>query len=188
MNIELKKKKERTNAVIRQIIYIFLMSFGYVFISTVSTGGALPVLLIPLAVCYGVREEPFNSALFGCVCGLLLDSASGTLIGFNGIVLMWSAVFVSLLFHYYLRRHVVNFIWLDFTAVLIQSLLHYLFFYQIWGYDLSGEVFRGVFIPEAIYTNISGLVIYWLTGIISSRFGTITDHYIEEKSEDIVRE
>lgn len=188
MNIELKKKKERRNYIIRQLFFLFLMSFSYVFVSAVTSGGTLPLLLIPCAVCYSVREDPFNSALFGCVCGLLNDSAQGTLIGFNAILLMWSSLFVSLLFHYILREHIVNFIWLDLTVILIQSLLHYLFFYQIWGYDVSGLVFREIFLPEMIYTNISGAVMFWLTGVISRNFGTVTEHYIEEKSEDIVRE
>lgn len=188
MNIELKKKKERRNYFVRQVIYIFLMAFSYVFVSTINTGGQLPLLLIPCSVCYAAREDPFNSALFGCVCGLFLDSASDTLIGFNAIILMWSCVFVSLLFHYYLRRHILNFLWLDFAVILIQSLLHYLFFYQIWGYDASGLVFAKIFIPEAIYTNISGIVMFWLTGVVKRHFGTVTEHYIEEKSDDIVRE
>lgn len=188
MNIELKKKRERRNYFIRQLLYVILMAFSYTFISTVNGGQAVPVLLIPLAVCYASREAPFNSALFGCVCGLFLDSASGTLIGFNAIILMWSSLFISLLFHYYLRRHIFNFMLLDLLVTAIQSLLHYLLFYVIWDYDISGAVFKSIFIPEAIYTNISGAVLFWLTGLITMAFGTVTEHYIEEKSEDIVRE
>ncbi len=188
MNIELKKKKEQSNAVIRNILYCLLMSFSYIFVSAVSSAGALPLLLIPCAICFSVREGPFISAVYGCVCGLLLDSASGTLTGFNGIILMWASMFTALMFHYILRRNLLNFLWLDFAVIMIQSLLHYLFFFQIWGYDRSGLVLRKIFIPEFIYTNISGIIIFWLTGIIKRRFGTVTEHYIEEKSEDIVRE
>lgn len=188
MNIELKQKKERRHYIIRQLFYIFLMSFSYVFVSVMSTGSALPLLLIPCAVCYAVREDFFNSALYGCVCGLLLDSASGTLVGFNAVLLMWGSLMISLLFHYYLRRNILNFLWLHLVLTLICSFLHYLFFYMIWSYDLSGRVLKEIFIPELIYTNISGIFLYWLTGIIKNRFGTITEHYIEERSDNIVRE
>ncbi|MGN1107262.1 MAG: rod shape-determining protein MreD [Huintestinicola sp.] len=188
MNIELKKKKERRNYIVRHALFVLLMAFCYVFISSVNTGGALPVLLIPCAVCYAVREAPFDSVLYGCVCGLLLDSASGTLTGFNALILMWSCLMISLLFHYVLRRHILNFLWLDMAVIVIQSMLHYLFFYFLWEFDPSGLVFRKIFIPEIIWTNIWGIVLYWLTGIISRGFGTVTEHYIEEKSEDIVRE
>ena len=173
---------------IRQLLLFLLMAFSYVFISSVNASGALPVLLIPCAVCYAGRESPFDSVLYGCVCGLLLDSASGTLTGFNAIILMWSSLMISLLFHYFLRRHILNFLWLDFAVIFIQSMLHYLFFYYLWEFDLSGMVFRRIFIPEMIWTNIFGIVLYLLTGVISKGFGTVTEHYIEEKSEDIVRE
>ncbi|MGN1101635.1 MAG: rod shape-determining protein MreD [Huintestinicola sp.] len=188
MNIELKKKKERRNYIVRHTLFILLMAFSYVFVSSVNTGGTLPLLLIPCAVCYAVREAPFDSVLYGCVCGLLLDSASGTLTGFNALILMWSCLLISLLFHYVLRRHILNFLWLDMAVIVIQSMLHYLFFYSLWEFDPSGLVFRNIFIPEIIWTNIWGIVLYWLTGIISRGFGTVTEHYIEEKSEDIVRE
>lgn len=188
MNIELKKKKERRNCVIRQLIYILLMILSYILISTLQTGASLPLLLIPLAICYASRESPFNSALFGCACGLLLDSAMGKLMGFNAIIIMWASVFTALLFHYILRRHIVNFLLLDLAASAVESLLNYLFFYWIWSYDKSGLVLGRVFIPELIYTNLSGVILYWLTGIIARCFGTVTEHYIEERSDDIVRE
>jgi len=188
MNIELKKKKERRNHIIRHTLSVLLMVFCYIFISSVNAAGALPLLLIPCAVCYAVREAPFNSVLYGCVCGLLLDSASGTLTGFNAIILMWTSLLISLLFHYFLRRHILNFLWLDLTVILLQALLHYLFFFYLWEYDLSGAVFRGIFLPQIIWTNIWGAVLYWVTGFISRGFGTVTEHYIEEKSGDIVRE
>ncbi|MDE6591757.1 MAG: hypothetical protein K2K57_01675 [Oscillospiraceae bacterium] len=188
MNIELKKKKEQANGIIRQGLYILLMIIGYVLISTVNTGAPLPLLPVCCGVCYAVREEPFNSAVYGCVCGLLLDSAQDTLVGFNAILLMWSCLFISLLFHCFLRRHIVNFLLLDLGVIMLRGLLHYLFFYEIWDYDLSGQIFGKIFIPEMLYTCVAGAVVFWLTGVIAGKFGTVTEHYIEEKSEDIVRE
>lgn len=188
MNIELKKKKERQRGIIRQILYILLMIFSYVFVSSVKAGAELPLMLIPCAVCYAVREGPMASAVYGSVCGLLLDSASGTLTGFNAIILMWSSLMISLMFHYYLRRNILNFMWLYFITVFIQSALHYLFFVWIWGYDPTGEVMTGVYIPEAIFTNAAGIILFWFTGVFTKRFGRVTEHYIEEKSGDIVRE
>ncbi len=188
MNIELKEKKEQRNYIIRQLFCFFLMSFSYVFMTVINTGAPLPLLLIPCAVCYSVREDFFNSALYGCICGLLLDSASDTLVGFYAILLMWGSLMISLLFHYYLRRNFLNFLWLQLALTVICSALHYLFFYLIWSYDLSGRVFREIFLPELIYTNISGMLMYPVTGYIKRHFGTVTEHYIEERSDNIVRE
>lgn len=187
MNIELKKKKERAGAVIRQLLYILLMTAGFAFIST-ANARVLPLLPVCCGVCYAVREEPFASALYGCICGLLLDCAQDTLVGFNAILLMWSCLLISLLFHCFLRRHIVNFLLLDFGVIMLRGLLHYLFFYEIWDYDLTGQIFTKIFIPEMLLTSAAGVAVYWLTGVIAGRFGTVTEHYIEEKSEDIVRE
>ena len=188
MNIELKKKRERRNYMIRQCLCFFLLAFSYVFMSTINTGAALPLLIIPCAVCYAVREEPFDSALYGCICGLFLDSAADTLTGFNAIILMWISLFVSLLFHYVLQRNIFNFLWLDLLATIAQTFLHYLFYFWIWGYDDKGTVFAGIFIPQLIYTNAAGILMFYATGFIFKHFSTITEHYIEEKSDDIVRE
>ena len=187
MNIELKKKKERAGGIVRQLLYILLMATGYIFISTVNVR-VLPLFPVCCAVCYAVREEPMSSALYGSVCGFLLDCAQDTLVGFNAILLMWSCLLISLLFHCFLRRHVVNFLLLDLGVIMLRGLLHYLFFYEIWDYDLTGQIFTKIFIPEMIFTNIAGAAVYWLTGVIAGKFGTVTEHYIEEKSEDIVRE
>lgn len=153
MNIELKKKKERRNCIIRQTLLCLLMAFCYVFISSVNTVGTLPVLLIPCAVCYAVRESPFDSVLYGCVCGLLLDSASGTLTGFNALILMWNCLMISLLFHYVLRRHILNFLWLDFSVILIQSVLHYLF-----STDCGNLTIREWFSDTYSFPNLSGQI------------------------------
>jgi len=188
VNIELKKKREARNTVIRWVFYFVIMAFSYVFISTVQTGYSIPLLLIPAAVCAALREQPFGSAVYACVCGLLLDSAQGTLPGFNALLLMWMCVMVSLLLGYLMRRNILSFLILDLAATAIQSLLHYLFFYAIWGYDEGHGIFTGIFIPEFIFTNIAGVLMYLITTVISKTFGTVTEHYIEEKSDDIVRE
>ncbi|MGN0642236.1 MAG: hypothetical protein ACI4JJ_03745 [Huintestinicola sp.] len=188
MNIELKKKKERRNAVIRWIFNYLIMAFCYVFMSTVKTGYPLPLLLIPAAVCVSLREQPFDSALYGCVCGLLLDSAQDTLVGFNAIILMWCCLMTSLLFGYLLRKHIVNFILIDLLITALQSGLHYLFYYMLWGYDRSGRIFGSIFVPELIFTNLSGIIMFIVVGVLARTFGTVTEHYIEEKSDDIVRE
>ncbi|MGN0665578.1 MAG: hypothetical protein ACI4KF_03525 [Huintestinicola sp.] len=188
MNIELKKKKERRNAVVRWLFYYLIMAFSYIFISTVHTGLPLPLLLIPAAVCVSMREQPFDSGLYGCICGLLLDSAQGTLVGFNAIILMWCCVMVSLLFGYLLRQHFLNFLILDLAVTAVQSGLHYLFFYMLWQYDQSGGIYSRIFLPEFIFTNLAGVLMFIVTGMLARAFGTVTEHYIEEKSENIVRE
>ena len=155
---------------------------------TVKTGTALPVLLIPCAMCYALREQPLSSAVFALFCGLMLDSAFNMLPGLNAVILMWSALLASLLVNNILRRSLLNFIWIDLIAIALQEFFHYSLYYFMWGYDPKGLILVRIFLPELIYTNIAGIVMYALTGTIFRRFGAVNEHYIEEKSPDIVRE
>ena len=188
MNIERKEKKERLHKVVRTLFYIFLMVFSYIFILTVNTGAALPVLLIPCAMCYAMREQPLRSAVFALFCGLMLDSAFNMLPGLNAVILMWSALLASLMVNNIIRSNLLNFIWMNAAAIALQELFHYILYYFIWGYDPQGLILFRIFLPEFIYTNVAGLFMYFLTGPILRRFGSVNEHYIEEKSADIVRD
>ena len=141
-----------------------------------------PLFVIPAAMCIAMFEEPFDSALMGCAAGLLLDTAQGTLIGLSGIIMMWCCLSASLLFHFFMRRHILNIIALNAAAVIVQGTIHYFFYYAIWEYD------TGEFLPVMIYTSIAAIPFFFIVRFLSRHFGLIDESYIEEKSDDIVRE
>jgi hypothetical protein len=43
-------------------------------------------------------------------------------------------------------------------------------------------------LPTLIFTNISTIAFYYLIKITATKFGIIKEHFIEEKSDAIVRE
>lgn len=186
MNIDLKLRTERRNLIIRRILYFVIAFFAFILISTVKTDLPSALLLIPIAVCTAVFEcdSPIYCSFFGAYCGLLLDFSADSLVSFNGIILTVCSMFTSLLFLFYLHRQPLNFFLLDMLAILVQELLHYLFFFLLWGYDESGGIFKEVFIPEFIVTNISGIFIFILYKLISAVLGEVKDHYIEENTGD----
>ncbi len=188
MNIDLKRKKEKRNAVIRWILYLLLLALCYIYMTTAPFGLRTPLLLIPAAMCVSMFEEPFDSAVMGCVAGLLLDTAQGTLIGLNGIIMLWCCLASSLLFHFFMRRHIVNIIMLNAAAVIGQGLIHYFFFYAIWEYDSAGKIFTREVLPVTVYTIIAVIPFFFVIRFLSKHFGVIEESYIEEKSDDIVRE
>lgn len=188
MNIDLKRKKEKRNSVIRWIIYMLILVVSYVYMTTTAFHFKAVLLVIPAAMCVAMFEEPFDAAVCGCVAGLLLDTAQGTLVGLSGIVMLWCCLITSLLFHFFMRRHIVNIIMLGAAAVLIQGLIHYFCYYAIWGYDTSGKIFLREFLPVMLYTEAAVLPMYFIIRFLVERFGIIVESYIEEKSDDIVRE
>lgn len=188
MNIDLKRKKEKRNTVIRWILYGLLLAVSYIYMTTAPLNIRTPLFVIPLAMCISMFEEPFDSAVTGCAAGLLLDMSQGTLIGLSGIVMLWCCLASSLLFHFFMRRHVLNIIMLNAAAVIGQGLVHYFFYYAIWEYDSSGKIFLNEFIPVMIYSVIAVIPFFFIVRFLVKKFGIIVENYIEEKTDDIVRE
>lgn len=188
MNNQVKRKREKWNKIIRWCLYFLVISIAYVFMSVTNSRIPDPILLIPIALCISMRETPFLSALTGCVCGLMTDSAMGTIVGFHGILLMWFCVLTSLLFIFIMRQHILNIILITTASTVILALLNYLFSYAIWGYDSNGKIFLEIFLPSILFTVISTAVIYYIIKFIAAKFGAINENFIEEKSDSIVRE
>lgn len=188
MNIDVKRKKEKRNTFIRWVIYMLLLAVEYVYMTTAAFNFRVILFVIPTAMCIAAFEEPFDAAVCGNVAGLLLDTAQGTLIGLSGIMLMWCCLMTSLLFHFFMRKHVINIVMLNGAAVLVQGIIHYFFYYAIWGYDGGGKIFLDKFLPVMIYTEIASVPLFFIIKFLVNRFGVINEDYIEEKSDDIVRE
>lgn len=188
MNIDLKRKKEKRNTFFRWLIYYLIMLIEYIFMTTVNLSSPLPLLLLSTSICISVFEDPFDSAMTGCVAGLLLDAAEGTLVGMNGIILMWCCLMSSLLFYFILRKHILNVLAISAAAVIVQTGFRYLFYYAIWEYDRTGKIFVKEFVPVIILTIVTTVFIFPIIRLLSRRLGKIKENYIEEKSDDIVRE
>ena len=144
------------------MLYFLILVISYIYMTTAPINLRTPLFLIPAAMCVSAFEEPFDSAVLGCVAGLLLDTAQGTMVGLSGIIMLWCCLMSSLLFHFFLRRHVLGVMMINLAAILIQEIIYYFFYYAIWEYDPSGKIFTGKFLPVMIYTGVVGILIYRL--------------------------
>ena len=188
MNIDLKRKKEKRNTAIRWILYYVIMAAEYLLMTTLRTDMPAPLLILATAMIISIFEDPFDAAVLGCTAGLLIDSAEGTLMGMNGIIIMWCCLMSSLLFYFVMRRHIVNITAIIAASVILQTGFRYVFYYLMWGYDKNGQILLREFVPVVITTLLSTVVIYPLIRVMNAKIGLIKETYIEEKSDDIVRE
>ncbi|MDR0947694.1 MAG: hypothetical protein LBM87_08150 [Ruminococcus sp.] len=186
LTFDQKRRKERIRTIIRRIIYLLCLFLSANIMWTL--GGVMPLLMIPLTVSVAVFEPAMISAGFACLAGLLLDTVTGSLFGFHGILLLWTGLITSLLFTLFLRRHFLNVFFINAAAAAIICLLRYLFFSSIWGYDPNGLIFKNFYIPMFFLTSLFLVPIYYLIKLLGKVLGKIDDVKIEEKSEDIVRE
>jgi len=188
MNIDLKRKLEKRNNGLRWVLYYCMLAAVYLYMTTSRTVSRIPLFLIPIALCVAAFEEPFMSALTGCAAGIMLDSAQGTLVGVNGIIMLWACLFTSLVFTLIMRRHIINIVLITAVVTFVQGMVHYVFSYMIWDYDVNGRIFKEKFLPVMLYTVISAVFFYLIVKTLKKKIGLIKDSYLEEKSDDIVRE
>jgi hypothetical protein len=181
-----REKKERLTALLRWASYVIIMfACGAVMW---SLGGVLPLLMIPFCVSVAAFETPVRSAAYACVCGLMLDNITGSLFGFYGILLLWCALFVSVLFTLLLRRHGLNVFFLNAVVSAVLLSLHYLFYVGVWGYDPAGQIFLRFYVPMFFLTSVAVVPVYFLIRLLKKRLGIKTEVTLDEKSEDSVRE
>lgn len=186
MRSRLKTKQEKRRTVIKWMIYCLMIALAYVLMTTIQSSLPTPLLLMAIPICISVWESEMASAVTGAVCGLMLDSACGKIIGFNGIIIMCMCMLISLLFIHFLRKNLLNIMLIGAAALLLQSGLDFLFYYAIWGE--SGRIYSAVILPSMLVTLISIGLIYKLVGMLANRFGLIEEYYLEEKNDSIIRE
>jgi hypothetical protein len=144
--------------------------------------------MIPFAISVAAFETPVRSAVYACVCGLMLDNLTDSLFGFFGITLLWAGLFVSVLFTLLLRRHALNVFFLNAVATLILLLLHYLFYMGIWGYDESGVIFLEWYVPLFFLTGVGVVPVYFLVRLLKQKLSPVVKVVPDEKSDDVIRE
>jgi len=189
MKIKRRKiKSERLRIILKWFLYALLISISYVYMTGTVVNLPKPLLLIPIALCISMHENEMTASIVGLICGFMLDSACGKIFGFNAFLLMVFCMFTSLLFLYLMRQNIINIIAITIAATLIQGTLDFFFFYAMWGYDSVGLVFLHNIIPSMIFTIISSVFIYFIVKFIFSKCSFSEENFIEEKSENIVRE
>lgn len=188
MNNQKKKQLESARNVIKWVLAVLLAGSFYIYMTTGQHSIPLPLIYIPMTVAVASKTEPFTAGIWGFFCGMMTDSAFDKLFGFNAIIFAVAAVLISLMFMYILRQNIMNILLLNAVFIPIQAGLDFLFFYGIWNYPDEGRIWLHIFMPQMLMTLVWTIPVYLIIRWIFKRFGPIEETYIEEKSEDIVRE
>ncbi len=140
---------------LKWVIFYGMILILYVIQTTpalLSFGGIKPMLLIPFAVAVACFEQPLQSGIFGMICGLFTDAASGYLLGFNAIIMLICCVLISLIHTNYLKSRLLDSLISCLVVLLIQRSLDYFFYYAIWGLDPEGYLLLHRFLPTAVFS------------------------------------
>lgn len=150
---------------IKWCIYCLLILLCYVMQTTpafLSIADVKPMLLIPLAVTVSCFEPPFSSGIFALFCGLFTDAASGYLLGFNAIILMFCCVMISSIHAAYLKSKLADDLLSCLCVLLLQRALDYFFYYHIWGLDPDQWILLHRFLPTAAFSLVFCIPFFYL--------------------------
>ena len=145
-------------AVITIIIFLIQNSSGQLL----DIKGAKPYMLVPLVVCIGMFEREAVGGAFGLFAGLLWDMVSSNMPGFHALVLMVIGCTSGLLITYIMRNNLLTSILLSICAILIHSILYWLFFILL---DNVGQPLYALYrfiLPSSLYTLFFTPVFYFL--------------------------
>lgn len=186
MDIRLiSSKRKKKFAIARWSIFTLIIWLVFIFMTTGSY--MKPNILIPLALCISMSEDPLVSAVVGILCGLLSDIASGRLTGTTAFILLIGCVCISLLFTHFLRQNLLNFSVLTLGYSAIHFFLDYFFSYFIWGYDNDKILLTRFIIPEFIFTIISLFAVYPVIKTVRKRL-TLRKRYVLEENQALIKD
>lgn len=162
--------------IIKYIVYFLLLILLYALQTTprfLEIMGAKPVFVVPFAVCIALFENEMVSAIYGMLAGMLWDMSSNTLFGFNALILLCCCVTVSLFVMYLMRTKLLNALFFVGVIMVVQGLLHYVFYYLIWQYENSYIVLVRHILPSALFTVIMTIPVYFLVRTIATKFNAV---------------
>lgn len=129
--------------------------------------GAMPCLLVALALTIAVFEDSIPAMFFGVACGVMTDLGFSNSIGTFTITLTIVCFILGFCAN--------NFITANFSNVMITSVivitallsLHFLFTIVIKGYDNAGVYFVNHYISRIVQTIICTAILYFVNKFIS---------------------
>lgn len=165
-------RRLRPMVILRYGVYFLLFLFLYVLQTTplfLEIFGIKPNLLLVTAVCLAMFEGEFIGGLYGAMAGVLLDLSTIGYFGFNAILMLIFCVLIGLAVIYLLRLTWLNATLLTAGAMLILELLHYYFYYAMWGYENVWLILVQDLLPGVLYTVLLAPLCFWLLQRLTAR-------------------
>ena len=146
--------------VMKFLTYFLIVFASYIIQTTPGLFeffGVVPILVLPACICIAVFEGEFAGGLFGFFAGLLCDSASETVFGFNAFIFLSLCVAVGLSTIYVFRRSTTNILLLCLAAIFIRSALEFFFIFVLYQYENLEAFFYTIIAPQIVFTSVFSL-------------------------------
>lgn len=173
-------RREIFKSIAKWVLFSLVLLVSYTIEVTMPFASWQPYLTLTTAVAVSFFSEELSGAVFAAFAGMMHDLAMGSLFGFTSIWLMPCCLFVNLLVVNLIHRNILNFLWMNLTAVILVQSAELLFKYIIWRNPEIDVVLINYVLPALIATVILSAPLYLIIRQINKKLG------VENNTDDIL--
>lgn len=164
------KKKKSVLILINALLLIAACTIQYNGIFTVKIGNANPMLPLCVLISLSMFSSELGAVIAAMFTGMIADSAAATPIGFNTVIMMVTALSVSITVHYFFNNNIRSAAALAAMASLFYFTLRWLFAIFIGSIAEDLEYLLSFALPSAVYTTVIVIPLYYLQRYIHKRY------------------
>jgi cell shape-determining protein MreD len=173
-------RREIYKSIAKWVLFSLVLLVSYTIEVTMPFASWQPYLTLTTAVAVSFFSEELSGVVFAAFAGMMHDLAIGSLFGFTSIWLMPCCLFVTLLVVNLIHRNILNFLWMNLTAVILVQSAELLFKYIIWRNPDIDVVLINYVLPALIATVILSAPLYLIIRQINKKLG------VENNTDDIL--
>ena len=173
-------RREIFKSIAKWVLFSLVLLVSYTIEVTMPFASWQPYLTLTTAVAVSFFSEELSGVVFAAFAGMMHDLAMGSLFGFTSIWLMPCCLFVTLLVVSLIHRNILNFLWMNLTAVILVQSAELLFKYIIWRNNDIDVVLINYVLPALIATVILSAPLYLIIRQINKKLG------VENNTDDIL--
>lgn len=173
-------RREIYKSIAKWVLFSLVLLVSYTIEVTMPFASWQPYLTLTTAVAVSFFSEELSGVVFAAFAGMMHDLAMGSLFGFTSIWLMPCCLFVTLLVVNLIHRNILNFLWMNLTAVILVQSAELLFKYIIWRNPNIDVVLINYVLPALIATVILSVPLYLIIRQINKKLG------VENNTDDIL--
>lgn len=173
-------RREIFKSIAKWVLFSLVLLVSYTIEVTMPFASWQPYLTLMTAVAVSFFSEELSGVVFAAFAGMMHDLAMGSLFGFTSIWLMPCCLFVTLLVVNLIHRNILNFLWMNLTAVILVQSAELLFKYILWRNPDIDVVLINYVLPALIATVILSAPLYLIIRQINKKLG------VENNTDDIL--
>lgn len=169
----------------RWFLYVVLLLWFYACQCNPIIRGYCPLLLIPLATSVAMWEGDLSSGIFGVICGIMLDTATGiNVVGFSALWLLAACPLISLLTRFWVKKIFLSYFIFNTVTASIMAAMDMLFLHWVWEGADSVISFQKSVLPAYGGAILFSVPVYFLVRLIYIKSLPKEERKLEESAQN----